>query len=265
MGILGDVFGDLGAIGGALAGGGTDQDAQDYYRRLIDKMGKVNPRILAEQAGPSALGGAGLDSRAAEMDALRTLSGVSKAGGLDAGTRAGLAEATTNANRNASAQGNAVQEQARARGAGRGGTALALQQQAGQNAMGNANEQALGAAGVAANNRMNAAGAAGSLAGAVRGGDYQAASAQDAINQFNAAMRQSASQATYGNSMDQLSREGSAYGGVYNAGKADEARIARLYQGIGKTIGTAGDAATGAFGGPPGATPGFDPSQFYGG
>lgn len=264
MGLLGDVFGDIGAIGGALAGGGTDQDAQDYYHRLIDKMGKVDPRILAEQVGPSALGSTGLDSRAAQMDALRTLSGVSKAGGLDAGTRAGLAEATTGANRNAAANRNTVAEHARATGAGRGGTALALQQLSGQQAQGDANAQAIGAAGVASNNRINAAGASGSLAGAVRGGDYQAASATDAINQFNAAMRQSASQATYGNSMDQLSREGQAYGGVYNAGKADEARIARLYQGIGKTIGTAGDGIAGMGGMPTGAA-GFDPSQFYGG
>lgn len=249
MGLIGDIGGDIGSIAGLFAGGGTDDAAQGYYKQLIDKMGGVNPTITAEQSAPTALGGTGLDSRAAQMDALREMQGTYRAGGLDAGSRAALADATTTANRNASAQAGAIQEQARARGAGRSGVSLALQQGAGQNAMVNGNQQATEAAGLAMRNRNAAAAGAGTLSGAVRGGDYQVGTAADAVNQFNAQMRQGAQQQTYGNKMGQLEAEGNAYGGVYRSGKAGEDRTARLYGSIGKTLGTAGDAAASAFGG----------------
>jgi hypothetical protein len=241
MGDLGDLFGGIGSIIGAAQGGGADDAASQYYQKLIAQMAAVDPNITAQQTGNTALAGEGKDARAAQMDALRQLQNTYQQQGLDASTRSAIAEATTNANRNAQAQGNAVQEQARARGAGRGGVALALQQQAGQNANVNSNQQALMAAGLAQQNRQTAATNAGTLGGAIRGQDYQVGSAQDAIDKYNATMRQNAQQATYANKMGQLGAEGGAYSGVFGADKDNEARIARLWQAGGQAVGQVGD------------------------
>lgn len=241
MGDLGDLFGGIGSVIGGLSGGGADDAAANYYRQLISKMQGVNPDITAQQSGNTALAGEGADSRAAQMDALRQLQNTYQQNGLDASTRSALAEATTTANRNAATQGNAVQEQARARGAGRSGVSLALQQQAGQNANVNGNQQAMMAAGLAQQNKQTATLDAGTLGGAMRGQDYQVGSAQDAIDKFNAGMRQTAAQQTYTNKMGQLGAEGGAYGGVFGADKDNEARVARLWQAGGQAIGQAGD------------------------
>lgn len=243
MGDLGEMFGGVGSIIGGLSGGGADEAAAAYYRKLVDQMGGIDPNITAQQTGSTALAGEGKDSRAAQMDALRQLQNTYTQNGLDASARSALAEATTTANRNAAAQGNAVQEQARARGAGRGGVALALQQQAGQNANVNGNQQSLMAAGLAQQNRQNAVVNAGTLGGAIRGQDYQVGSAQDAIDKFNAGMRQNAQQATYSNRMGSLQAQGNAYGGVFGADKDNEARIARLWQAGGQAIGQSADQA----------------------
>lgn len=243
MGDLGDLFGGIGSVIGGLSGGGADDAASNYYKQLIAKMGGVDPNITAQQTGNTALAGEGADSRAAQMDALRQLQNTYQQNGLDASTRSALAEATTTANRNAAAQGNAVQEQARARGAGRSGVSLALQQQAGQNANVNGNQQALMASGLAQQNRQSATLDAGTLGGAIRGQDYQVGSAQDAVDKFNAQMRQTAQQQTYGNKMGSLQAQGGAYGGVFGADKDNEARIARLWQAGGQAVGQAGDDA----------------------
>lgn len=245
MGLLGDIGGDLGAIGGALSGGGADDAASKFYQSLVNREGAVNPNITAQQAGPSALGAAGGGGKAAQLEALRQLQNTYNSGGLDANTRAGLAEATTATNNAAQARSNAVAEHARAIGGGRGGVGLALQAQAGQAGDQNANQQAMNAAAVAQGNRQGAMTAAGSLGGAIRGQDYQAAGSQDAINQFNAQMRQNASQQTFSNTMNQMGQQGKSYSGAYDAQKDNEARVARLYGSIGKTVGEVGDAAVG--------------------
>jgi hypothetical protein len=242
VGIFSDIGGAIGDIAGAFSGGGADDAQQQFYKDLIAKYGKLDPTITAETVGPSALGSAGGDSRAAQLDALKEMQGIYRTGGLDAISKGQIAEADAGANRNAQANRNSVLESARARGAGRSGVTLALQQAGGQEAMGDSNLAASRAAATSEGNRRGAIAGAAGTAGTVRAQDYQAAAAQDQINQFNAAMKTGAQQATFGNEMGQLGAEGGAYSPVYASGKANEGRVARLYGSIGRLAGSAGDA-----------------------
>lgn len=246
MGIFGDLGGALGDIAGTFSSGGADDAANSFYRDLIAKYGKIDPNIAAQQANPS--------DQSAAQDAIRELQQTYRSGGLDSISRSQIAEANDSANRNAAANRNAVLGNARARGTGNSGVTAALQEMGGQEAAQDANLASSRAAGTAQANRMGAIGGAGSLG-------IQSAAAQDAINRFNASMRQGAQQQTFGNKMSQLGAEGAAYGGAWDAGKAGEARTSRLYGSIGKMAGAAGDAFSNGGSGLPSwlksASPGF--------
>ncbi len=245
MGILGDVLGGIGDIAGTFSSGGADDAANKFYRDLVTRMQGLNPNITAQTTGPSALGSAGADSRAAQMDALSQLQNISRKGGMDAIGQGQIAQAQSSANRNAMANRNAVQESMRAKGAGRSGVGLALQQAGGQSAMGDANLAASQAAAGAQARQMGAIQGAGALGGDVRGQDYQAAGAQDAVNRFNAMMRQTAQQQSFGNQTGQIMAEGDLYDPAMRAGQRGEARTSRLYSGLGNMLGSVGDYAMG--------------------
>lgn len=236
MGLFGDVFGGLGDVAGLFSSGGADDDANSFYRGLVDKYGKINPTIAAQQANPS--------DQSAAQDAIRELQQTYRSGGLDSISRSQIAEANDSSNRNAAANRNAVLGNARARGTGGSGVTAALQEMGGQEAAQDANLASSRAAAGAQANRMGAIGGAASLG-------IQSATAQDAINRFNASMRQGAQQQTFGNKMDQLGGEGAAYGHAWDAGKAGEARTSKLYSSIGKMAGTAGDSFASGGGGYP--------------
>jgi hypothetical protein len=264
MGIGADLGGSLGDILGLGVNDGSD-DAKNFYQQLVAKYGALDPRVQAakeatEQQGASGLPAAGAGSQGAQMDALRELQTQYRSGGLDAISKAQLAQSNAGANRAAAANAGMIQQRARAQGAGRSGTSLMLQQMAGQQAMEQGNQQAMGAAAQAQQNRMGALAGASQLSTGMRGQDYQAADAQDAVNQFNTAIRQgantrnadrsqSAQQATFSNGMQQLGGEGAAYGGVYGAKQAAAERQRRAFSGIGRLAGAGADAYFGGGGG----------------
>lgn len=227
MGLFGDVLGSFGDLAGLLSGGGADDEAQQYYRSLLGQLKKVDPTIAAQEAAPS--------DQSAAQDAIRELQQTYRGGGLDAISRAGLAEATNAANRTAQASREAVLEGARARGAGRSGVTLALQQKGGQDAAQDAALAGSRAAATAEGNRLGALSTAGGLG-------IQSAAAQDAINRFNAAMRQDAAQQTFANKTGQIAQEGQLYSGVYNPALHSEARTSRLWSSLGRMAGGAADA-----------------------
>lgn len=228
MGLFGDILGGVGDIAGLFSSGGADDAAKRYYQKLIDEAGGVNPTIDAQQAAPSDQG--------AQLDALHELQGTYRSGGLDPISRSMLAEAQSGANRNAQANREAVLEGARARGAGRSGVALALQQKGGQDSMFDANKAATDAAAVSQGNRRSAITEAAATGGRM-------AAAQDAINRFNASMRMGAQEGTYANKMGNIQTRSDLYSGVYNPSLHGEQRTQRLLGGIGRAVGSVGDAA----------------------
>lgn len=234
MGMFGDIFGGIGDIAGLFSGGGADDAANQFYIDQINKMRGIDPTITAQQAGPS--------DQSVPQDVMRELQQTYRSGGLDAISKGQIAEATAGANRNAQANREAVLSNARARGTGNSGVTAALQEMGGQEATQDANLAASRAAATAEGNRRGALGQAGALG-------VQSAAAQDAVNRFNAAMRQGAAESTFGNKMGQLESESNIYGGAHRAGKAGEDRTSRLYGSIGRQIGGGVDAIAGMPGG----------------
>jgi hypothetical protein len=240
MGLFGSL---LGGLGGLFTNDGSG-DANEYYKQLAEKYGKLDPKINAETVGPSALGNADPSTKAAQMDALRELQTQYGKGGLDAIGQSQVAEANQSTNRNAQAQANSIQGRARAQGMGNSGVTLALQEQAGQDAAERGNQQTMGAAAGAEQRQRGAIGQAGQLAGNVRGQDYEAASAQDAVNRYNSQMKMGAQQSTFDNSMSQLGGQGGAYGHAYDAARYGAERGRRTWE----DFGGAADSATKAYG-----------------
>lgn len=231
------LFGDLaGGLTGLFSNDGAG-DANEYYKQLAEKYGKLDPKINAETVGPSALGTADPATKAAQMDALRELQTQYSKGGMDAIGQSQVAEANQSTNRNAQAQANSIQGRARASGNNNSGVTLALQEQAGQDAAERGNQQAMGAAAGAQRRQQGAVGAAGELAGNVRGQDYTAAGAEDAVNRYNSQMKMGAQQASFDNSMNQLGGQGAAYGGAASAAHRGAENKRRTWQ----DFGSAGD------------------------
>jgi len=166
MGLFGDILGSVGDIAGTFASGGSDDAAEQFYRDLVAKMGKVDPNIIAQQAASS--------DQSVPQDVLRELQQTYRSGGLDAISKGQIAEATAGANRNAAANREAVLSGARARGTANSGVTAALQEMGGQEAGQDANLAASRAAATAEGNRRGALGQAGALG-------VQSAAAQDAI------------------------------------------------------------------------------------
>lgn len=238
---LGDAMGGLGAGIGAWygheqsKGDREEADRRDQY--AYDLFRGLDPRINAQEAqaerqGPSAYDSMKVDStgRGGMLEALAGLRNRYQSGGLDAQTKADIANVNAQAGQQAAAQRGAVATNAAQRGLGSSGASLAAARSAGQAAANTSSLAGMNALAMGEGRADAALQNYGTLSGGLQNYDYGAqanrASADDAISkfnaqnqtqnsQFNANQRQSAQQHTFDNSMGK--------GGAIN-GQADRKR-----------------------------------------
>jgi hypothetical protein len=208
--------------GGLLAAGqllGNEGDAgSEFLNKAYNEFGSVNQPLLSElQSRVEFLTQQGIitpemaqsimqdpslmekvtgspEAQSAQMQALSQLQGISTQGGMTTGDKATLAE--INAANAAKERGSreALAMNARERGVGGSGIDMVSQMINQQSAAGNENLQGLEVAKTAQQRALDAIAQSGQLGGQIEGqkfGEQSAkASAQDAINKFNAANRQ---------------------------------------------------------------------------
>lgn len=215
----------IGAIGNTVTGGAqkksadAEQAAIDALSGLelpdIEKMkvyiqdlvsqGKITP----EQANAylqenTQLAGISTDptTRQAQMDALSGLQKISNEGGLTAQDQAQLNAIATQENTQARGAREAILQNSRARGAGGSGVELMSEMQNQQDAATRQSQRDLDVGSLAEQRALQALIQAGQLGGQMQQTEFgqkaQVASAQDAINQFNAANRQSVENSNVG-------------------------------------------------------------------
>lgn len=204
---IADLLGGFGGAVGSILGDLAGDDEREQARRLLEQTsrewGSLDPRVVAEREtavnlGPSAYEDVGtqLDptARDAQLRALSSLMETGLSGGMDAQSRARMAEATSRSAQQESAARQALQQQAQARGMGRGMSGYAAQLAAQQGAAQRLGAESVQAAGDASQRALAALAQSGTLAGQVRGADYQQAgdraTARDAVARFNAANQQ---------------------------------------------------------------------------
>lgn len=235
---LDSIGGTLGDIAGYFESSGDRDKAMQDLEKARQTYEGVDPKIAAQEAGPSGLPAAGAASRGAQMDALANLQRRYSQGGLDALSRANISQVEQeNANAGRTAAAGAMEE-ANRRGTGGGGNAIVNAQVAGQNAANRNAQQTLTVAGQADQARLAATQGAGALAGDARGQDYQAATAQDAINRFNAGQRQGAEQSTAQNSLARAGGIAGGYNNQYTANMDQANRVRRLWGEGGQAAGS---------------------------
>jgi hypothetical protein len=242
MGTSADIFGGLGDIAGYFASDGERSDARAQLEKGRQGFAQLDPRIQAQETGPSAYASADPSTRAAQMSALSSLQNQYSQGGLDSIARANLADVQNQSNQQAHTQQAGIMEQANARGQGGGGNALVAQQLAGQQAAQRGSQQALQVAAQAQQGRQQALAGAAGIASGVRGQDYQSAGAQDAIARFNAQQRQGAAQDSYGNAFNRAAGMAGMSGQQYAAQMAEAKRTQDAWGGAGKMVGAGADA-----------------------
>lgn len=175
MGIIGDVA--------ALFGDGGDSE---QARRILEQMNA--------EAGPSAFSKISEDPslRTDQLSSLSALKSIAN-GGMRTEDRVAEREAIDAANRNEQAQRQAVLQSMAARGLGGGGLEFASQLQAQQGGANRANDAGSQAAANASRRALQAVGQYGTMAGQVRGQDYdqaaRTAQQQDVMSRFNAGQR----------------------------------------------------------------------------
>ena len=131
MGLLGDVFGDIGGIVGSFTGGGDRDEALRRMEQAQKTYEDLHPTITSQAIG-NAYMSADPATRAAQMDALSTLQAKYRAGGLDAIDQARLNDISNQVNRNAQVQRAAVADQAARMGMAGSGHSLVQQMVGGQ-------------------------------------------------------------------------------------------------------------------------------------
>lgn len=128
--------------------------------------------------------------RQAQMDALSGLQDISDSGGLTAADQSQLAQIKSQEDSAARGSREAIMQNAQARGMGGSGIELLQQFQNQQDSATRKSQRDLDVAGMAQNRALQALQQAGSLGGSIQSQDFnqqsQVASANDAINKFNA-------------------------------------------------------------------------------
>ena len=168
--------------------------------------------------------------RGTQLDALRKMSGIASAGGMDPGSRAALQEADYAAQKNFQDSSASIMRQQMARGTADSGNAMAQNLAAASTSANMLNRSGVQAAGDARQRALQAISATGKMAGDIRGADFgEGESNRDAWNEiekFNQMAGQAANQQTAGNLLArtgaQTARAGainSAASGYANAGK----------------------------------------------
>jgi hypothetical protein len=260
---LDDALSGLGGFYGSLVGDWITQDEREARRKALEEERALYeglPTALTPEEerlvelGPSAYESLGMDPRGglAQMEALRWMQEIASAGGMDPQHRAALARSqAANAQQERAARGAILDTFAR-RGAGRGGNAMLAALANEQGAAQRAGMEGIQAAGNAAARQYQALADSGSLAGAIRGADYQQAGdragALDRVSQYNAANRQAVNarntgtrnQFTQGNA-DLAYRRAGMLGGTYGTQRdmlsEEERRKRGLATGIGGAFG----------------------------
>lgn len=223
MGLF-DFIPGLGDLLGPKPGG----EYSDLYKQLAQKYGAMNPNLTAEQQQFDQ------PTRNAMLDAMGEYGNIAKSGGLDAIGRSQIAEANEATGREANQMAQSIQERAGAGPMRNSGVTLALAQGAGQNAM---NQGRLAGMGAAAGAEARQRGALGGYLNAAS----TAGSAADAINEFNARLRQGTNEGNFQRRLQQLGGMGNAYAGGYGAARGDQLQFERGLGGIGSTLDSATD------------------------
>jgi len=184
--------------------GGLFDDSEDKAFEQIQKMADIykNPAYQADYLGgyvPQERQASLLKEdggmKAKQMDYLQKLMGLSEQG-LSPEDEAVFARAKAQANQQAAAQNQTILNQMRERGIGDSGAALAMRQQATQDAIGRQAQANMDQAAASSRQKALYTQAYGSALGDVRNQDYRTQAAnQDAINKFNAAGMQAQNQA----------------------------------------------------------------------
>ena len=263
--------GALGGLIGFSLGAEDRRKEEELYQRMFQEWSSLDPRIRAKveealQLGPSEMENVSTDPavRSRQLQALDSLMETGLSGGMDAQSRAALAQAQAQSAQQERGARLALQQQAQARGQGNSLTSYATQLAAQQGAAQRLGAESVQAAGDAQQRALASLAQGGTLAGDVRGQDFQEksakASARDAINAFNLRNRQdvegrnidrslSAQQATIDNTF--------ALGDRRNAAREQQAgyrrRRAQQTAGVGydagRGLGAGIGALTGGFGG----------------
>ncbi len=263
---------DYGAIVGIImnmkgaqeAGKITDQQFALLKQQLADMAGIPLPKleqIAATQRGPSAMAGIPQDAalRNKQMEALGGYQDIIDQGGMTlddqvaqeaAQSRAAGADRSTRAG---------IASDLQSRGQLDSGANLVLQGQAAQSSM-NANRQSGQEAAAAAQKRkLEALGAIGHEAGAVRGQDFSEASAkanaQDQIDAWNAGAREKAQyynaglpQQQFGNQMAKVTGNAGAVGNLAGAYGNEAQGVRNQYAGYGQAASQGVNSATSKWG-----------------
>jgi hypothetical protein len=227
-------IGAVSALIGEFMANGREEEARELMREAARAYNVPLPdfeTVIAEQLGPSAMGGVQADSQAvaAQRAALQRLSELSS-GGPDAQYDASLQDAMSSAGNFASRQMAGARDSLAARGTLGGGQEAALSAVAAQEG---ANRAARGATSAAAERQRRAYEAlrdGASLGGQVRGQgfdeDSRKAAARDAIERQNAMLRTDATTQRNANAQRQFQNRYDVARGKANslAGQATQAR-----------------------------------------
>lgn len=200
--------------------GGKAQESEQAMAEAIKKLESLTPPQLADlkaqyqaaqytgdaqaahmdaaSAGPSAFEGIQTDPRLmqAQMDSLQGLQDIYSSGGLTATDKARLGQISDDEQTSQRGAREAILQNAQARGIGGSGIELANQLMSSQESARNQNRRDMDVASMAEERALQALMQSGQLGGQISdrqfGQQAQAASAKDAISQFNAANTQQA-------------------------------------------------------------------------
>lgn len=212
------------AVGGAMAAGGLfgrkggDSGAQKFLQMAYDEFGRLRPPTVEEMkyqlqslvqqgvltpedaqvvmTNPTAYLDIEEDPsiRKAQLGSLAKLQGIVDAEGMDAQSKADVADIIRSLDTANKGSREAIIQNAAQRGVGGSGLELANRLTAGQEASSNASQQGLDAAAAAEQRALEAIMNTGQLSTNIRGQDYTKASdkaaAIDAINKFNTQNKQ---------------------------------------------------------------------------
>lgn len=241
-------------IGEAIAAGDIER-AEDLKRQAVAEYGdEILPQLeqaTAQEVGPTELGKIQADptGRNAQVSALERLAQFGE-GGFSPEDAAEQRRAMDAAGGVASRQAAQGEQLAAARGLQRSGLSQALGQQAAQAGAQTASDTAAQLAAQRRQRQLQALGMMGSQGGALRGADYgeqaDKATAQDALNRFNANMRASALDQRNRNAQSQYAAQMQLKGARNNA----RGELGDFYTGRGeRNSQTAQDIGAGVQGG----------------
>lgn len=168
-------------------------EAQQLALERYRSAGNLDPTLEdAVKLGDSNYGGISTDPKykQAQLDALDSLSGIEKSGGLNLTDRANLEKILGNINADERGSREAILADSRSKGSMGSGSELVAQLMNQQDASTKAHSQGLSIAAQAQQRALDAIAKKGSLGGDIRGQEFdeqaKAAAAQDAISKWNA-------------------------------------------------------------------------------